>query len=142
MLIGEYNHTIDAKGRLIIPSKYREELGEHFIVTKGFDGCLFVYDDANWQKLLEKLQSLPFSNKDSRDLGRFFMGSAIDGEYDKQGRVLLSAALRKHAELEKDVVLVGLGNHIEIWNKERWDSAEVADADSIAVKLEELGLSL
>lgn len=142
MFIGEYNHTIDAKGRLIIPSKYREELGEHFIVTKGFDGCLFAYADSEWQKLMERIQSLPLVNKDSRNLNRYFLGSAIDGEFDKQGRVLLSAALRKHAALEKDVVLVGLGNHIEIWSRDRWESTEIDDADGIAAKIEELGLSL
>ena len=140
MFIGEYNHSIDAKGRLIVPAKYRDELGEHFFVTKGLDGCLFAYDEKDLQ---EKVMSLPLSNKASRDISRFFLGSAQESEFDKQGRILLAAPLREHAGLEKDVVLVGVGNRIEIWSKERYDASEEGfDADDVALKLEELGLSL
>ncbi len=142
MFIGEYNHTIDAKGRLIIPSRYREELGENFKVTKGFDGCLFAYDNSDWNRLQEKLAALPLANKESRVLNRFFLGSAMDAEFDKQGRILVTAPLRDHAGLNKDVVLVGVGNHIEIWSRERWETADVDDVDDIAGKLEEMGLTL
>ncbi|MCR5773928.1 MAG: division/cell wall cluster transcriptional repressor MraZ [Lachnospiraceae bacterium] len=143
MFIGEYNHTIDAKGRLIVPAKYRDNLGERFYVTKGFDGCLFVYDMEAYKTLQEKISALPLSNKESRLLARFFVGSAQEGEYDKQGRILISAPLREHADLVKDVVLVGVGNHIEIWSKERYDAEEAnIDMDDVALKLEELGLSL
>lgn len=142
MFIGEYNHTIDAKGRLIIPSKYREELGDSFKVTKGFDGCLFAYDNKDWNALQEKISALPLANKESRLLSRFFLGSAMDAEYDKQGRILISAPLREHAALEKDVVLVGVGNHIEIWSRSRWEASEIDNADEVAAKLEELGLTL
>ena len=143
MFIGEYNHTIDAKGRLIVPAKYRDNLGEHFYVTKGLDGCLFVYDEADFEALKDKILALPLSNKESRTISRFFLGSAQDGEFDKQGRILVSAPLREHAELVKDVVLVGVGNHIEIWSKEKYEASEESfDADAVALKLEELGLSL
>lgn len=143
MFIGEYNHTIDAKGRLIVPAKYRDNLGEHFFVTKGFDDCLFVYGDEDFTILQDKIRALPLSNKESRAISRFFLGSAQESEFDKQGRILISAPLREHAGLEKDVVLVGVGNHIEIWSKDRYDASEDSlDVDDVALKLEELGLSL
>ena len=143
MFIGEYNHTIDTKGRLIVPAKFREELGEHFFVTKGFDGCLFAFDRADFEELQNKIMSLPLSNKLGRELKRFFIGSAEESEFDKQGRILLPAPLREHAGLDKDVALIGVGSRIEIWSKERYEAAEEGlDADEIAIKLEEFGLSL
>ena len=101
MLNGEFNHSIDTKGRLIIPSKFRESLGEHFVITKGMDGCLFVYPDNEWSAFEDKLRELPLTNKKARDFKRFFLGSAVDGELDKQGRVLISSALRAYAGLER-----------------------------------------
>ncbi len=143
MFIGEYNHTIDAKGRLIVPAKYRDNLGEHFFVTKGFDDCLFVYAEDDFKALQDKIRALPLSNKESRTISRFFLGSAQESELDKQGRILISAPLREHADLTKDVVLVGVGNHIEIWSKDRYEASEESmDVDDVALKLEELGLSL
>ncbi len=143
MFIGEYNHTIDAKGRLIVPAKYRDNLGERFYVTKGFDDCLFVYAEEDFNILQEKIRALPLSNKESRTISRFFLGSAQEGELDKQGRILISGPLREHADLVKDVVLVGVGNHIEIWSKDRYEASEESmDVDNVALKLEELGLSL
>lgn len=145
MLNGEFNHSIDAKGRLIIPSKFRESLGEHFVITKGMDGCLFVYPDDEWSAFEEKLRELPLTNKKARDFKRFFLGSAVDGELDKQGRVLISSALRAYAGLEKEVVLAGVLDKIEIWDKKAWDahSEEVeADIDDIASDMEDLGLSI
>ena len=108
MLTGEFNHSIDSKGRLIIPSKLRESLGEHFVITKGMDGCLFLYPDNEWKAFEEKLRTLPLTNKKARDFKRFFLGSATEGELDKQGRVLISSSLRAYADLEKEVVLAGV----------------------------------
>lgn len=140
--MGEYNHSIDQKGRLIIPSKFRDSLGDEFVVTKGLDGCLFVYDNAEWEAFVEKLTSLPTTSKDSRAFARFFLAGAANVEVDKQGRILLPANLRNHAELTKDVVLVGVARRIEIWSKERWENNDFGDMDEIAEKLEELGLSI
>ena len=143
MFIGEYNHTIDAKGRLIVPAKYREELGESFYVMKGLDGCLFAYDREAFLDLKEKMMTLPLSNKESRYLTRAFLGSAQESEFDKQGRILIAAPLREHAGLEKDVVLLGVGNRIEIWSKDRYENSEDnMDVDDIMAKLEEHGFSL
>ena len=104
MLTGEFNHSIDSKGRLIIPSKLRESLGEHFVITKGMDGCLFLYPDNEWKAFEEKLRTLPLTNKKARDFKRFFLGSATEGELDKQGRVLISSSLRAYADLEKEML--------------------------------------
>ena len=108
MLTGEFNHNIDSKGRLIIPSKFRDDLGEKFMITKGMDGCLFVYPEDEWRHLEEKLRTLPLTNKKARDFKRFLLGSAVEGDLDKQGRVLISSALRTFAGLEKEVVLAGV----------------------------------
>lgn len=144
-MTGEFNHSIDAKGRLIIPSKFREDLGENFMITKGMDGCLFIYPENEWKTFEEKLRTLPLTNKKARDFKRFFLGSAVDGDLDKQGRVLISSALRAYAGLEKEVVLAGVLDRIEIWNKTAWDerNAEVeADIEDIANDMEDLGLSI
>ena len=114
---GEYSHSIDAKGRLIIPAKFRELLGEQFVVTKGFDGCLFVFAQEGWDKFEEKLQSLPMDKPEARMLGRFFIAGAIDAETDKQGRILIPANLLQHAGIEKEAVIAGVGNRAEIWSK-------------------------
>lgn len=145
MLTGEFNHSIDAKGRLIIPSKLRESLGEHFVITKGMDGCLFLYPDNEWEAFEEKLRTLPLTNKKARDFKRFFLGSATEGELDKQGRVLISSSLRNYANLEKEVILVGLLDKVEIWSKDTWDArtAEVEEnIEDIASDMEDLGLSI
>ena len=143
MFYGEYNHTIDAKGRLIIPAKYREVLGETFYVTKGLDGCLFVYDKNEWATFEEKLKSLPITSKDARKFVRFFLAGATLAEVDKQGRILVPASLRKYAELEKEVMLLGVGNRVEIWNKEKWEDASTYDdMDEVAEHMDDLGLSI
>lgn len=144
MLIGEYNHNIDSKGRLIIPSKFREELGDNFIITKGFDNCLFVFPENEWKEFGDKLAALPMSQKNARTMTRFFFGSAVEGDLDKQGRVLLSSALRTHAGLEKEVVLVGTRNRVEIWDKARWDAVNAENCenmDEITEDLNELGFN-
>ncbi|MEF9916103.1 MAG: division/cell wall cluster transcriptional repressor MraZ [Lachnospiraceae bacterium] len=145
MLTGEYNHNIDTKGRLIIPSKFRETLGEDFVVTKGLDGCLFVYPNSEWKIFEGKLRTLPLTNKEARKFTRFFLGSAVEGGLDKQGRVLISSALREFASLEKDVVLVGVLDRVEIWDKAKWDENNAAiedNMDDIAEHMSELGLSI
>lgn len=143
MFMGEYNHTIDAKGRLIIPSKFREALGDTFVVTKGLDGCLFVYDNAEWNVFEEKLKSLPLTNKDARQFVRFFLAGAAEAEVDKQGRILIPNVLRDFAKLNKDVVLIGVGSRIEIWSRERFDEmATYEDMDEIAEHMAELGLGI
>lgn len=143
MFMGEYSHSLDTKGRIIIPAKYREELGEKFVITKGMDGCLFVLPEEAFRELTNELKSLPLSVKDSRTLVRHFSGAAADGELDKQGRVLIPTKLREHAGLEKDVVLVGVLDKIEIWSRDRWENAsDDANMDMIEQHLAELGLSI
>ena len=145
MFMGEYNHTIDAKGRLIVPAKFREILGDNFIVTKGLDGCLFVYPNDEWQKFEEKLQTLPLTNKNARQFTRFFLAGAADVELDKQGRILIPSVLREFASLQKDVVFVGVGSRIEIWSKESWnDSISNYDdnMDEVAENMDSLGFTI
>lgn len=145
MLTGEFNHNIDAKGRLIIPSKFRDILGEDFVITKGLDGCLFLYPGEEWKTFEKKLKALPLTNKSARIFTRFFLGSVTDGGLDKQGRVLISSPLRAFAGLEKEVVLVGMLDRVEIWDKAKWDENNAAvegDMDNIASQMEELGLSI
>lgn len=141
MFVGEYNHSLDAKGRLIIPSKFREALGDIFMVTKGLDGCLFIYDMEEWKVLEAKLQALPLTNANARKFTRFMLGGAIECEVDKQGRILLPLNLREFAHLNKDAVLVGVGGRIEIWDKETWLATSVYDdMDEIAENMEGLGI--
>lgn len=118
--MGEYLHTIDGKGRLIVPAKFREALGERFIATKGLDHCLFVYPLDEWKILEEKLRALPFTQPDARAFVRFFFSGATECELDKQGRILLPANLREYAQLDKDVVLVGVSSRVEIWSQGLW----------------------
>ena len=143
MFMGEYNHTIDAKGRLIIPSKFRESLGDEFVVTKGMDGCLFVYDNEEWKKFEEKLLSLPMMDKQVRQFTRYFLAGAASVEVDKQGRILLPAVLREFAGIEKEAVLVGVGSRIEIWSRERWEgTVSFEDMDEISNHMFELGIGI
>ena len=145
MLMGEYNHTIDAKGRLIVPAKFREILGDEFVVTKGLDNCLFVYPNDEWPKFEEKLQTLPLTNKNARQFTRFFLAGAASVAVDNQGRILLPSVLREFAGLEKDVVLVGVASRIEIWSRDRWNesiSTYDDDMDEVAANMESLGFSI
>lgn len=121
MFIGEYHHTIDEKGRIIIPAKFREELGDNFIITRGLENCLFVYSNKAWEKISEKLNSLPFTKKDARVFNRFFMSGATSVELDKQGRVNIASPLIQYANLCKDCVIIGTGDRLEIWSQEDWD---------------------
>ena len=145
MFMGEYNHTIDAKGRLIIPSKFRELLGEEFVLTKGLDGCLSIYPMDEWEAFETKLRALPLTNKNARTFSRFFVAGATTCELDKQGRILLPATLREFAGLEKDVVLTGMLNRIEIWSKEKWNENNSLDdvaMDEIAEQMTDLGFGI
>lgn len=143
MFIGEYEHSVDSKGRLIMPAKLREEIGEKFVVTKGLDGCLFVFSLKEWDLFQEKLRALPVSNKNARDFSRFFLAGAIECEIDKQGRFLISGNLREFASLDKDVVIIGVTTRLEIWNKEKWknySSDENISAEEIAENMSMLGI--
>lgn len=141
MFMGEYNHTVDEKGRLIIPSKFREELGNEFVITKGLDDCLFIYNNTEWKALEDKLRALPLTNKNARTFARFMLGGAATVELDKQGRILIPQVLRTFASLDKEIVLVGIANRIEIWNKAKWDAASnIDDMESIAEQMADLGI--
>ncbi|NMB26744.1 MAG: division/cell wall cluster transcriptional repressor MraZ [Tissierellia bacterium] len=143
MFIGEYQHTIDNKGRVIMPSKFREDLGSNFIMTKGLDNCLFVYPMDEWIVLQEKLKSLPFTNRDARAFVRFFFAGATECTLDKQGRILIPGNLREHAKLEKDATIIGVATRIELWSNEEWANYNDDDSlsyDSIAEKMAELGI--
>ena len=121
MFIGEYHHSIDEKGRIIIPMKFREELGNNFIVTRGIENCLFVYPMSNWEQITNKLNSLPFTKKDARNFNRFFMSGATEVELDKQGRVNISSPLIDYAKLDKECVVIGTGDRLEIWSNKTWN---------------------
>jgi len=143
LLIGEYEHSIDTKGRLIMPAKLKEDIGEKFVITKGLDGCLFVYSQSEWKLFEDKLRAFPLTNKDARALVRFFLAGAMECEIDKQGRFLIAANLREFAGLEKEVVVIGVLNKIEIWSKEKWlkySEEENNNADEIAEKMANLGI--
>lgn len=132
MLMGEYHHNIDDKGRLIIPSKFRYELGEKFIVTRGLDKCLFIYASTEWDKIVNKLKSLPFTNKDARNFTRFFLSGAAECEFDRQGRINITSPLVSYADLTKECVIIGANDRLEIWAKESWDEFLSKNEDSLA----------
>ena len=143
MFMGEYSHTIDTKGRLIVPSKFREQLGNEFVVTKGLDGCLFVYPNEEWKNIEEKFRNIPLTTKDARKFSRFFFAGAASCEVDKQGRILLPAVLREFADITKDAVLIGVGNRIEIWSRDRWEgTVTYQDMEEITRHMAELGIGI
>ena len=122
MFMGEYHHSIDDKGRLIIPAKFRTELGDKFIITRGIENCLFVYPEERWEQIVHKLESLPFTKKDARNFTRFFLSGATVAEFDKQGRVNITSPLINYASIKKDCVIIGTGDRLEIWSKDAWDN--------------------
>lgn len=137
-MTGEYLHSIDVKGRLNFPAKLREELGQAFIITKGLDGCIFVYSQDEWKKIEERMAQLPLSQ--SRNVQRFLSSGAAEVEPDKQGRILIPLNLRLHAGLEKDIVVAGVGTRAEIWDKKRWeDNCAQLSSEMIAEQMEALG---
>jgi len=138
MFIGEYLHTVDAKGRLFIPARFREGLGERFVVTRGLDRCLFGFPLAEWGKLEARLRRLPFARADVRAFSRLFFAGAAELEVDKQGRILIPATLRDYAGLARDVIILGVSSRVEFWAKEEWErySAQTQAAyEEIAEKL-------
>ena len=142
-LSGQYEHKLDAKGRLIVPSKFREQLGNEFVVTKGLDGCLFVYSNEEWARIEESLREKPLTSKDARKFMRFFFAGAATCEVDKQGRILLPANLREYAGIEKEVVSVGVFSRVEIWSKERYqENNDFDDMDEIAEHMADLGITI
>lgn len=145
MFMGEYNHSIDSKGRLIIPSKLREDLGESFVITKGLDGCLFIYTEKEWENIENKFREMPLTTKDARKFSRFFFAGAAKMETDKQGRILIPNSLREFALLKKDVVLVGVLDRVEIWDKDNWEHNTLVsdkDMDEIAEHMSNMGLGI
>lgn len=143
MLIGEYEHSLDDKGRVIMPAKLRIDIGERFIITKGLDGCLFVFSQAEWSNFETKLKELPLTNKNARDFVRFFLSGATECEIDKQGRFLIATNLREYANIKKEVVIIGVGTRIEIWDKSKWKEYNNNDnisADDLAENMTMLGI--
>ena len=142
MFMGEYNHTIDDKGRLIIPAKLRDLLGDKFILTRGLDNCLFIYPKNEWENVIDKYRSLP-NTKDARNFMRFFLSGATEIEVDKQGRINISNPLIEYANLKKDCVIIGVNERLEIWDKESWDNfilENEANISEIADKLFEVNI--
>ncbi len=121
MLMGEYVHTLDKKGRVIVPSRFRDELGERFVITRGLDRCLFLYPRREWANLENRLKELPLAKAEARKFMRFFFSGASEVEIDKQGRILIPPQLREHAHVQKEVVIIGVSNRAEIWSKENWE---------------------
>lgn len=140
--MGEYAHSLDDKGRLVVPARLREDLGEHFVVTKGLDSCLFLYPAAQWEQIMAKLSALPTTSANARAFARLFLAGAQEMEVDRQGRFTLPPRLREYAGIERDVVLVGLLTRLEIWAADRWEAyqaKEQATFESVAETLEDLG---
>lgn len=119
--MGEFHHNLDTKGRLILPAKIRENLGEKFIITKGIDKCLFVYPLNEWESIIQKYRELP-NTKEARDFMRFFLSGASECEFDRLGRINISEPLLKYASLNRECVIIGVNEHLEIWNKDLWDN--------------------
>ena len=141
MLIGEYGHSLDTKGRLIMPAKLRQDMGEKFIVTKGLDGCLFAFSQNEWLNFETKLKELPLSDKNARNFVRFFLAGATECETDKQGRFLIPNNLRIAANLEKEAIIIGVGTRLEIWDKTTWEKCDGdISADDIAANMTMLGI--
>lgn len=132
MLMGEFHHNIDDKGRLIIPSKFRYELGEKFVITRGLEKCLFVYSLDEWAKIIERLKSLPFTNKDARNFTRFFLSGAAECEFDKQGRINITSPLVNYAGLTSKCVIIGANDRLEIWAEDSWNSFFSENEDSLS----------
>lgn len=141
MFLGDFPHTLDDKGRLIMPSKFRNELGTNFIVTRGLEGCLFVFTESKWNEFTEQLNSKGLSKKDVRSITRFFCSCAMTSDLDKQGRFLVNKNLREFAGIERDVMIIGVSDRIEIWSKEKWNEyseAEYSDDNIMSEKFDRL----
>ena len=143
MFLGEYQHSVDSKGRIIMPAKFRDKLCQRFIVTKGLDKCLFIYTETDWGLLNEKVKGLPVTDQGVRKFVRFLFGGAAECECDAQGRVHIAQHLREYAGIQKDVVSIGMSNRIELWSREGWDlynnDSNFID-DMLAEKMSQLGI--
>lgn len=145
MFIGEFNHTVDIKGRVSLPARFRDELSTTFYITKGMEGCLFIYDESEWKAMDEKIKRLRLTSKAARNFSRQFYGQADQLSCDRQGRFLIPPALRAYAEIEKEVVILGVSNRIEVWSKAHWDAyrdQETMDFDELTDKLDDLDVDL
>lgn len=143
MFLGEYQHSLDPKGRITIPAKFRDELGMKFVATKGLDNCIFLYQMEEWNRIEEKLHALPFTRADVRSFARFFFAGAAELDIDKQGRVLLPNSLREYAGIDKDLIIIGVGSRVEIWAHQKWTNyteTAAASYESLAESLVDLGL--
>lgn len=142
VFIGEYQHSLDSKNRMIVPSKFREGLGEKFVLTKGLDGCLYAYPMNEWMMLENKLKQLPLTSKDARAFVRFFFSGANEIDIDKQGRALIPQNLLEYAGIDKDIVSIGVSTRLEIWSKKNWDEYNSSNInyDEIAEKMSDLGI--
>ncbi len=138
MFLGEYQHSLDPKGRIIVPAKFREELGSKFVATKGLDNCIFLYPLGEWQALEEKLRSLPFTRADVRSFARFFFSGASELEMDKQGRIVVPPNLRDYAGINKDLVVIGVGSRVEIWSDSSWEQYNQSAESSFEMIAENL----
>ena len=138
MFMGEYHHSIDDKGRLIIPSKFRSELGESFVITRGLENCLFVYSLVEWNKIVDKLKRLPFTKQNARNFNRFFLSGATICELDKQGRVNIQSTLQEFASIQKDCIIIGVNDRLEIWSKEKWEKFFEENSDKLSDIAEDL----
>lgn len=138
MFMGEYHHSIDLKGRLIIPAKFRNELGKSFVVTRGLDNCLFIYSLVEWNKIVEMLKKLPFTKKNARNFSRFILSGATVSELDKQGRVNITQNLLDYASIDKDCIIIGVNDRIEIWSKAKWEDFYNKNSDSMSDIAEDL----
>ena len=144
-MMGEYNHTMDTKGRLIVPAKFREAGGDRFVVTKGLEKCLFLFTEEKWDSVVESISHMPLTHKNARAFSRFFIGSAGECDVDKQGRILIPGNLREFAGLQKDVVMVGVASRIEIWSRQKWEALQEDEEEAmedIAERMSELGLGI
>lgn len=138
MFMGEYHHNIDDKARLVMPSKFRYELGNNFIITRGLDGCLFIYTMDEWNNLVLNLKKIPFTKKDARAFLRFFLSGAQECTFDKQGRIILPQTLISYAEIKKECIIIGVNERLEVWSKEKYESYFNQNEESITDIVESL----
>lgn len=143
MFFGEAQHSVDNKGRLIFPAKFRQALGDHFVITKGLDHCIFVFPMDEWKVMEEKLKALPMTNRDARAFVRYFFSGASEEKFDKQGRIRVPQNLIDHANLEKQAIIIGVGTRLEIWSEAEWEAYNDDDSlsyDQIAERMSDLGI--
>ena len=143
MFLGDFNHTIDDKGRLTIPAKFRDELESGVVITRGLDGCLWAYGRSEWEALAEKIAKLPTTNPAARNFSRFVFSSAFDSIPDRQGRILLPQNLRDYASIQNETIVIGVKNKLEIWNPAKWSEVVTAveqDTEAIVTQLQDLGI--